>query len=222
MSWQEYEKEPTSNLIEYIQWRDQLDYQQVAEDAFRALAFRFSKEVTRKCRIISGNWGYDSIAGDIIAERTFARFWKYPKTFTSSKCKKEIDNCFKFYLFAIAQTQLVDYRKEVLGLDQSPYSGEEQIIYEFPNLEALNIPSEARRDLKKKEDIIKKAFERLSAKHRIIYLTYKAHEITGHKMPRTLLKTLRDELELTQSSVQVYKKEAYDKVDEYLSIYGAK
>jgi DNA-directed RNA polymerase specialized sigma24 family protein len=222
MSWQEYENEPISNLIEYVQWKDQSDYRQVAEDAFKVLCFRFRNDVIKKCRIISKNWRYDTHVGDTIAERTFARFWKYPKTFTPSKCKKELDDCFKFYLFAIAQTQLADYRKEVLGIDQTPYTGEEEIVYEFPNLDALNIPSEARRDLKKKEEIIKKALERLTPKHRIVYLTYKAHEINGRKMPRPLLKTLRDELELTQSSIQVYKKEAYDKVDEYLSIYGAK
>lgn len=222
MSWKEYEHEPTGNLIEFIQWKDQADYKENAEDAFRALCFRFREDVIKKCRVICKKWGYDNQICDLIAERTFNRFWKYPKTFTPSKCKKEIDDCVKFYLYGIAQTQLADYKKEESGENHSPYSGEEEIVRDFPNLDSLNASGERLKEIRKKQELIEKALERLTPKHKIVYLTYKAHEITGRKMPRPLLKSLRNELELAQASLQVYKKEANDTINEYLKIYGTK
>ena len=41
-------------------------------------------------------------------------------------------------------------------------------------------------------------------------------------MPRKLLKDLRTELDLTQSSIRVYKKEANEAVEQYLKLYGTK
>lgn len=222
MSWKEYEHETTENLIEYIQWRDQEDYKEIAADAFMVLCFRFRKDIIAKCRIICGKWGYDNQISDLIAERTFNRFWKYPKTFSPSKCKKDIDSCIKFYLYSIAQTQLADYKKEESGANYSPYSGEEEIIRDFPNLDLLNGNLETLREYKRKQEIIEKALARLTPKHKIIYLTYKTYEKDGYKMPRPLLKALRAELELAQASLQVYKKEATDTINEYLNIYGTK
>lgn len=222
MSWQDYEQEPTKNLIEYIQWKDQQDYVEVAKDAFIAFCFRFREDIIKKCRIIARNWGYDNQIGDLIAQRTFDRFWKYPKSFNPSKCKKDIEPCMKFYLFSIAQNQLADYKREEDGQDFNPYSGDEEIIRDFPDVNSSNSDDERKRIIKKKQEIIQKALDRLSPKHKIIYLTYKGYEANGFKMPRKLLKSLRDELELTQSSVQVYKKEAFDTVNQYIKIYGAK
>ncbi|MEQ1798320.1 MAG: hypothetical protein ABL872_10220, partial [Lacibacter sp.] len=71
-----------------------------------------------------------------------------------------------------------------------------------------------------RHDVIEKALARLTPKHKIVYLTYKQYEQDGFKLPRKLLQSLREELGITQSSVQVYKKEAFDKIDEYLNIYG--
>lgn len=215
MSWQEYDKESTESLIEYIQWKDDPDYNDASKDAFRAFCFRFQKDLVEKSRIICKNWGYDREVGDLIAERTFERFWKYPKTFDYTKCKKEIDQCVIFYLYRFAQNLLSDYRKEISGDDFNPYTGDEEIIRDFLNIER-------RRDLRRIYKIIEKALNRLTPKHKIIYLTYKAHQREGYKLPRQLLKSLREELDLTQASIQVYKKEAFEKVDEYLKIYGSK
>ncbi len=41
-------------------------------------------------------------------------------------------------------------------------------------------------------------------------------------MPRSLLKDLRTELDLTQNSIRVYKKEAIKEVDNYLKNYDSK
>ena len=215
MSESDLDKEPTETLIECIKWRDQEGYLEIAQNAFRAFFFRFNQDIIKKCRIISKNWGYDKHVGDLIAERTFDRFYKYNGYDHSKSNAKDVDTGVTFYLYRIAQHLLADYRLQESGENINPFSGNEEIVREFPNLEK-------RKDLRGKYEIIEKALERLSAKHRIIYLTYKAHEKDGYNLPRKLLQSLRDELDLTQASIRVYKKEAFDKVDEYLKIYGAK
>lgn len=49
----------------------------------------------------------------------------------------------------------------------------------------------------------------LDDKHRIIYLTYKAYELSGKKLPRRLLSKLRKRLGISQTTIRVYKREAY-------------
>ncbi|TXJ24957.1 MAG: hypothetical protein E6Q24_15530 [Chitinophagaceae bacterium] len=224
MAWQDLQQEATGDLIEYMKWGNQPEYKDTADDAFIVFCFRYRDDVQKKCRIIARNWGYDTTVGDEIAEKTFARFRKYI-TFNPGECgKKDIDTCVKFYLYAIAGRILADHKK-IDTEGPSPFTGQEQIIREFPDMEALKIQAERKAILKQQYDIIKNALDRLSPKHRIIYLTYKQYEAyldEGYNLPRELLKALREELELSQASIRVYKKAAFDKVDEYLKIYGAK
>lgn len=219
MSWQEFENESTEDLMEYIKWKDDSELAETAKDAFRAFCFRFQQDVTHKCRVIACNWGYDERVGDIIAERTFSRFWLYGNFDRKKSRAKELDTGVKLYLYRIASRELSSYKKEQ-SPDFNPYVGDEEIIREFPNLESFSI--EKRGELKRIQEIIEKALARLTPKHKVIYLTYKAHQLEGHSMPRDLLKKLREELDLAQTSIQVYKKEAYDTVDEYLKIYGSR
>jgi DNA-directed RNA polymerase specialized sigma24 family protein len=224
MAWQELANELTADLIEYIRWRNQPEYKDLAEDAFRAFCFRFSPELQKTCRIICANRGYDSTVADEIAEKTFARFLKYPK-YDHSKCKcGEIDKCVLLYLFKFARRLLSDYAiSEKRG--PNPFTGDEEIVTEFWDIEAMDIPQERKAQLLKKYEIIKAALERLSPKHKIIYLTYKEYEqelSSGYNFPPAFRKRMQEYLEISQVSIRVYKKEAFDKVDEYLKIYGAK
>jgi DNA-directed RNA polymerase specialized sigma24 family protein len=219
MKWQDYQNEPTEDLIEYMTWKDQSDYTELAESAFIVITFRFQKQVVSKCRIICKNWGYTKEEADLIAEKTFERFKKYPYTFDKSKCKKKIDDCVVLYLFRIAQNILANtYRADE---EPSPYSGNEEIVREL-ELDLKRFTSEKRKELKRIQEIVEKALNSLSPKHKTIFLTYKTYEHDGYKLPRELLKSLREDLDLTQSSIRVYKKEAFDKVEEYLKIYGGK
>lgn len=223
MTWEDVKDEATVDLIDYIKYKEQADYKELAESAFAAFTFRFSKEIVDKCRKVGKKWGYDTEVSDMIAERTFERFWKYPFGFEKGNCGKlDIDNCVRFYLFRIARNCFFDYSKELAGENESPYDGTESVIVEFPSIENLDIPEEKVNDLKKMHDLIEGALARLSSKHKIIYLTYKAYEKEGYKLPRPLLKKLREELELTQNSIRVYKNEAFQTVDQYLKLYGSK
>lgn len=74
--------------------------------------------------------------------------------------------------------------------------------------------------MEREREIIQLALERHSWKHQVIYLTYKFHQIKEHKLPRKLLEELRDMLGLGQNTINAYKKEINDTINDYLKIYG--
>ena len=222
MLWEELKSESTADLVELVKSKEQPDYKELAEAAFVELTFRFRKEVIHKCRVVARNWQLNSAIADQIAEQTFDRFWKYPFSFQKEKCKTlDINKCVKLYLFRIASNLVIDYVNKANG-NGSPYDESEEIVVEFPELDSMELPEEKAKEYKQVCEKITAALDRLSPKHRIIYLTYKVHEKEGFKLPRKLLSKLRDELDLTQSSIRVYKKEAFEKIEEYLKIYGSK
>ncbi|MGN6601377.1 MAG: hypothetical protein ACTHK8_02945 [Ginsengibacter sp.] len=227
MTLEELAEESTEDLIEYINWGKQPDYKELADNAFIAFCFRFRDRIQRTCRIISENKGYDHTVADKIAETIFRRFLKYQK-YNPKKCTlKDRDKCVELYLYRFAQRCLVDYETDL----KNPFK-EAQIITEFPDIEDYfeleeEEPTEERKaELRKKFDIIKLALQRLTPAHKIIYLTYLPYEsnLKGgeHYLPREFLKQLREKLGLSQSTIKVYKNQAYKKIEEYLNIYGAK
>lgn len=216
--------ETTENLIAYMQWKDEAGYEDMAKNAFLQFFFRFQEELIRKTRVVARNWGYDNEVADLVAEKAFDRFWKYPNFEIKKSKSKEWDTGVILYLFKIAFHLLADYRKSANG-EGSPFTGEEEIIREFPDIENMQLNAERRAILQNEYEVVKRVLGSLGPKHKIIYLTYKGYEYytkQGYKLPRKLLENLREELNLTQSSIQVYKKEAFDKITEYLTIYGKK
>jgi hypothetical protein len=77
---------------------------------------------------------------------------------------------------------------------------------------------EKKRDLKLRLEILEKAMLGLSEKQKIIYLTYKAYENNGKNLPRIVSQKLKERLNIVQSSIRVYKKEAIEHVTNYLRI----
>lgn len=224
MASQDLTSEPTENLMEYIQWRDQPDYAEIAKEAFRVFTFRFQLDLQKKLIPICKNWGYDKQVATEIAYKTFERVWKYP-TYDKTKSKqKDYNKGISVYLYGIAGRLLADHKNFEDG-DVSPFTGDEEVIHEFPDIESMDISKERKAILLDRFEHIKKALERFTPKHRIIYLTYKQYESEikdGHKLPRKLLKKLRTELDLTQNSIRVYKNEAYNEVETHLKTYGSK
>jgi DNA-directed RNA polymerase specialized sigma24 family protein len=205
-------------------WKEEPDYLEIAKEAFRIFTFRFQLVLQKKIIPICKNWGYDNQVATEIAYGTFERIWKYP-TYDKSKAKHDIfDKAVLFYLFGIASRLLADYKKMEDG-DISPFSGDEEIIYDLPDVDTLGLPKERKAILQERYEHIIKALSRLTPKHKIIYLTYKQYESEikdGYKLPRKLLKKLRDELDLTQNTIRVYKNEAFKEVGNYLNNYGSK
>lgn len=216
--------ESTENLIAYMQWKNEAGYEDTAKNAFRQFFFRFQEELIKKTRVVVRNWGYDNEVADLIAEKAFDRFWQYPNFDINKSSTKDWDIGVLLYLFRIAFNLLVDYKKSLNGIG-NPFTGEEEILRDLPDIENMNLSVETRTKLQNEYEVVKRVLESLGPKHKIIYLTYKGYEYytkQGYKLPRKLLENLREELNLTQSSIQVYKKEAFDKISEYLNIYGKK
>jgi DNA-directed RNA polymerase specialized sigma24 family protein len=214
MNWEKLKNEPTEDLTEIVKFKEDPDYLADAKDAFTVLTFRFRKDLIDKCTMICRKWGYkdDEVAVEL-AYLTFERYWKYPFSFEKKKCNvSDTDQCFKFYLYSIAQNELKRLNSEKL----SPYDGSERLITSLIDNEKEYEP-EKLRELKKAEEKLDKALSKLTPKHKIIFLTYKAYEEDGHKLPRELLKELRESLNLTQNSIRVYKKQAFEAVEKRLN-----
>ena len=64
-------------------------------------------------------------------------------------------------------------------------------------------------------EALEKKLSVLDEKHRIIYLTYKAYQKSGKKLPRKLLEKLRKRLNLSQITVRVYKKQACEAINDF-------
>lgn len=209
MDWKDFKKETTEDLIEYVKFKEDPDYEDAARAAFTALTFRFRSDIIDKCTIVCRKWGYSDDDAIELANRTFERFWKYP-TFSKSKCRvKDIAECFTIYLYRIAQNEL----KRSYNKKDYPYEGDEKIRTSLID-EDKSYTTEELKALQDAEQRLDEALEHLTQKHKIIFLTYSAYEEDGYKLPRKLLKKLREALDLTQNSIRVYKKEAFEAIDQ--------
>lgn len=216
--------ETTEDLLEYIQWKDEKDYAELAKQAFRVFTFRYQLDLHKKLIRICTNWGYDKQIASEIAYGTFERIWKYPKFDIQKANQKDYDKAVLNYLYRIASRLLANFKRSQ-NEEPNPFRGDEEIIRGFPDVENMSIGKERKAILLQRFELIQNALNRLTPKHKIIYLTYKQYEAEteeGYKLPRSLLKDLRTELDLTQNSVRVYKKEAIDEIDNYLKTYGSK
>lgn len=221
---QDLNNESTESLLEYIQWKGEPDYSEIAKEAFRVFTFRYQLELLKKLIPICSKWGYDKQVATELAYGVFDRIWKYPKFDLSKSKQKDYDKAITFYLYGIAKRLLADYKKNTQD-KPNPFTGEEDIIRDFPDIEMLEVGKERKAQLQKLYEILNEALSKLSPKHKTIYLTYKQYEsITndGYNLPRHLTKKLQDELDITQTSIRVYKKEAIDAVNTHVKIYGSK
>lgn len=212
MDWKELQNEPTEDLIEFVKFKTDPNYLDDARAAFVVLTHRFEQDVLGKCTIICRNWGYSDADALELANRTFEKFWEYHSFDKEKRNVADIDLAFKLYLYKIAENEL----KQAYNDQSDPYDGSEKII---TSLDDLNIDGdiEKARELRKAKEVIDRALSKLTPKHKIIFLTYKAYEEDGHKLPRELLKELRESLNLTQNSIRVYKKQAIEAVEKRLN-----
>jgi hypothetical protein len=220
IDWRQFEKESTENLIQYIKWKDQPEYIEASQGAFIAFTFRFRADLIKKCEVICSKWGYDTDFVIELAKRTFNKFWLTPLyDHSERKTARTCDEGIKFYLYAIANHELVNIHRE--KCDPNPYTGDETIISDFPEDLGDSIP-ERKKELKERMEIVDMALSRLSPKHKIIYLTYLVHSKKGKHLPAHLLKEMRETLGLAQHTIRFYNYEATTKVNDYLRIWEKK
>jgi hypothetical protein len=217
MDIEELESATTAELVEYI--KGKADYAEAAECAFRNIFLRFENDLTKKCRQVAINWGFDQTTGDILSEQVLTKFWDKPEFFAVEKCTvKNIDRCLHFYLLKMARNALADRQREIKS-GRIYYKGDEEIIFDFPDHVDSGLPAEQLKIIRARYEMINKALSRLTPKHKIIYLTYLTHGQEHINLPRKLLRCLREELDLDQDSIRVYKLEGKREVDQYLAIY---
>ena len=191
-----------------MKWRDRPEDIILAKDAFRVLCNRFGPDLQQKCKHICARWKQEDSLAPEIANQTFLKFWNANR-FDADRWKEgDIDLGVKLYLYRIAGNILFDVHEEETS--PSPYDGTEQVVKEVEELLSNATP----RQLREAKERIEAALEGLTEKHKVILLTYKKYETDGHKLPRTLLRKLRDELQLTQSTVRYYKMQAFERFDQ--------
>ncbi|PZO29129.1 MAG: RNA polymerase subunit sigma [Flavobacteriaceae bacterium] len=205
----------SDELIEYISFKEEFPIE--AEKAFVVFCNRFQTDVIKTAEIYSNKYGHSEVTALDIANCTFAKVWKY-HSFKKSKSKiKDVDKAIKIWLHAIVFNELMKYG--VQDTCTEPDENDLSIVESIDELIVLTVGDdfEKKKDLKIRLEIIERAMLGLSEKHKIVFLTYKAYENNGKKnLPRIVGKKLRENLNLVQSSIQVYKKEATDHINNYL------
>ena len=139
----------------------------------------------------------------------FAKVWKYPYSFDMSKshCKDE-DIAIIVWLKSIVASQLFGYAKKGYCVNQA----EEEDLSVIENAQSFveyHMPDISPEEKMKLSLAFNTKLSVLDEKHRIIYLTYKAYELRGKKLPRRLLNKLRERFGISQTTIRVYKREAY-------------
>ena len=200
-------------LFEYISFKD--EFPEDAKKAFQEFVNRFERDVLQKAEIYCKGFNFNETIALDVAHCTFARVWKYPKFDVTKSNGKNIETSIKSYLYRIIYTQILNYKKNDFCAE--PTLDEDLTIVnnyiEF--VEKWDV--EDKKEIMIKFDFINSALLNLSEKHKIIYFTYKAYENDFKVLPKTIREQLKTTLNLTQSTIRVYKKDAYEAVNNYIN-----
>lgn len=179
--------------------------------AFQTFCAKYELRLNRLMEVQCVKLGYSADIAFKAVECVFARVRRYP-TFDKMKTKiKNIDNAIIVWLNKIAYTQVLKFKN---GKECAEVNADEDLAVINDATGFYEMVSQ-RQYMSDDEKEIK--IQRLNAKlagmeekHRIVLLTYLAYESQGKKLPRTLTLKLRTQLNLEQSSIRVYKKEALE------------
>jgi len=184
-----------------------------ADEAFDLFCAKYEARLLPLVEGLCAKLGYSADIAFKAVECAFARVRKYP-TFDKLKSKsKNIDNAIVLWVNKIAYTQVLKFKNNG---ECANVSHEEDLAVITNASEFYEIASKYNyiSEEEKAEKIarIESKMSELDAKHRVVLLTYLAYESQYKTLPRSLLLKLRTLLNLSQSSIRVYKKEALDKL----------
>ena len=179
--------------------------------AFQTFCAKYELRLNRLVEVQCAKLGYSAEIAFKAVECTFARVWRYP-TFNKMKTKaKNIDNAIIMWLNRIAYTQVLKFKN---GNECSEVNADEDLSVVNDATEFYEVVSQKQylsdEEKEKKIQWLNAKLAGMEEKHRIVLLTYLAYESQGKKLPRALTLKLRTQLNLEQSSIRVYKKEALD------------
>lgn len=181
------------------------------EAAFQTFCAKYELRLNRLVEVQCVKLGYSAEIAFKAVECAFARVRRYP-TFNKLKTKiKNIDNAIIIWLNKIAYTQVLKFKN---GKECAEVNAEEDLsvindatgFYEV--VSQRQYMSEEEKD--RKIQSLNLMLAGMEEKHRIVLLTYLAYESNGKNLPRTLTLKLRTQLNLEQSTIRVYKKEALE------------
>lgn len=180
-----------------------------AEDSLALFTAYFEEKIRAYAEVQALHLGLTETEAFQAMQCAFVKVWKYPHTFDmkKSRCKDE-ETAIIVWLKRVVASQLFEYAKNGYCADQT----EEEDLSVVENTQSFVEYHMPGISSDKKIGLVQAFDKRLSVldeKHKIVYLTYKAYEQAGKKLPRRLLEKLRKRLGLTQATVRVYKMEAY-------------
>lgn len=180
-----------------------------AKESLALFTAFFEDKIRVYAEVQASHLGLTETAALQAMQCAFAKVWKYPYSFDMSKshCKDE-DTAIIVWLKSIVASQLFEYAKNGYCVDQT----EEEDLSVIENAQSFveyHMPDISPEEKMKLVLAFDAKLSALDEKHKIIYLTYKAYESRGKKLPRKLLSKLRERLGVSQTTVRVYKREAY-------------
>ena len=179
--------------------------------AFQTFCAKYELRLNRLMELQCAKLGYSTDIAFKAVECAFARVRRYP-TFDKMKTKiKNIDNAIIVWLNKIAYTQVLKFKN---GKECAEVNADEDLavindatgFYEVVSQRQYMSDEEKEKKIQRLNAIL----AGMEEKHRIVLLTYLAYESQGKKLPRALTLKLRTQLNLEQSSIRVYKKEALE------------
>ena len=174
----------------------------------------FESKIKKLVDIIASKNGYDENVAFESIRCAFNKVWLYP-TFDMNKSHcKDVEKAIIIWLVRIAVSQMYQFTKYGVCAKIIPEDDLSVIETTDEFVESFHT-SELTSDQKIHYALLlENKMSALDEKHRIIYLTYKAYQTSGKKLPRKLLEKLRKRLGVTQTTIRVYKKEACEALND--------
>lgn len=178
-----------------------------AKKAFILFIGYFESKIRTFVEVYANKIGYDENVAFEAIQCAFNKVWNYP-TFDMKKssCKNE-EKAIIIWLMSIAASQMHQYSRKgecaQIKTDEDLSVIETSDDFVSFHIEDLSFEQKMEYVL-----ALNKKLSVLDEKHRIIYLTYKAYQTRGKKLPRKLLDKLRKRLDVSQVTIRVYKREA--------------
>lgn len=188
--------------------------EEAARKAFYLFVSYFEIKIKKRVEILALKYGYNENVAFEAIRCAFNKVWLYP-TFDMGKssCTNE-ENAIIIWLVKIAFSQMCQFSRT----GECARISEEEDLSVIENTEDFvdSFQVAGLDPLEKMQliEIMEKKLSLLDEKHRIIYLTYKAYQRSGKKLPRKLLEMLRKRLGLSQSAIRVYKKQACEAIND--------
>ena len=214
----DFENMVGSELLEYISFKD--EFPNEAEMAFYVFQARYQRDILQKSEVLCSKFEYNEAIAFLAATCTFDKVWKNAHTFNMKKANtKNVDKAILLWMYKILFTQILLFKNR--DTCAQPTKEEDlSLINDVNGLIKVHAPEdlEKQKELKENLSFLERAPQGLSPKHRIIYFTYLAYKPDKDKnIPRSVSNKLQEQLELTQASIRVYRKEATDLVNNYIN-----